>query len=146
MGFHADKSYLQIMETKERHGRVSVTVSKCASDNLVQVLSFVEQLIISVDHIRAELPPLAMASLTLSSDSEEETRARVARLEEETRATVARLEEETRATSARLEEEARVTAARLEARLEELRKEVKEISKSIAAFTARVAPLDRRFD
>ena len=142
MGFHADKSYLQIMETKERHGRVSVTVSKCALDNLVQVLSFVEQLIISVDHIRAELPPLAMASLTLSSDSEEETRAKVARLEDETRAMVARLEEETRATSARLEEEARVTAARLE----ELRKEVKEISKSIAAFTARVAPLDRRFD
>jgi hypothetical protein len=85
VGFVADKAYLHLVEAQERCGRVTLNIAKYASDNLMQVLSFVEQLlIIAVDSISIEYSP-AMSQLTLSSssDSEEEIRERVRRLEAE---------------------------------------------------------------
>ena len=84
VGFVADKAYRQLVETEKKRGCVTVTIAKYASDDLMQVLSFVEQLIVAVDSVSPKFPPPAKSDLTLSSsDSEEETRARVAGLEAE---------------------------------------------------------------
>ena len=86
VGFVADKAYLHLVEAQERHSRVTVNILKYAMDNLLQVLSFVEQLVIAVDGV--QFPP-AIGELTLtesSSDSDDDMRERVGRLEAEVKA------------------------------------------------------------
>jgi chromosome segregation ATPase len=86
VGFVADKSYLQLVEAQERRTGVTIHIAKYASDKLMQVVSFVEQLVIAVESISAQLPlDTAMSQLTLSapSEPEDDTRERVGRLEVE---------------------------------------------------------------